>query len=173
MNVRVIAATNKDIKEEVERGLFRRDLYHRLNMFEIVIPPLRERRGDIPLLAEHFHRGARERHGYRTAGFSPEALQYLNTLPWNGNVRELKNAVERAMVLAPYDAIRPEDLERDGGRPTTQESIEPFLSLAEVEKRQISEALRRCDGNIKAAAELLDIGRSTLYRKVSDYNIVL
>lgn len=173
VNVRVVAATNRDIKEEVERGLFRRDLYHRLNMFEIVIPPLRERRGDIPLLAEHFHRGARERHGYRTAGFSPDALQYLDTLPWNGNVRELKNVVERAMVVAPYDAIRPEDLERDGVRKSTQESAEPFLNLAELEKRQIREALRRCDGNIKAAAELLDIGRSTLYRKVSEYNIAL
>lgn len=173
VNVRVVAATNRDIKEEVERGLFRRDLYHRLNMFEIVIPPLRERRGDIPLLAEHFHRGARERHGYRTAGFSPEALQYLDTLPWNGNVRELKNAVERAMVVAPYDAIRPEDLERDGIPRATQESAEPFLNLVELEKRQIREALRRCDGNIKAAAELLDIGRSTLYRKVSEYNIAL
>jgi Nif-specific regulatory protein len=173
VNVRVVAATNRDIKEEVERGLFRRDLYHRLNMFEIVIPPLRERRGDIPLLAEHFHRGARERDGYRTAGFRPDALQYLDTLPWNGNVRELKNVVERAMVVAPYDAIRPEDLERDGIRKTPQESAEPFLNLAELEKRQIREALRRCDGNIKVAAELLDIGRSTLYRKLSEYNIAL
>lgn len=173
VNVRVIAATNKDIKEEVERGMFRRDLYHRLNMFEIVIPPLRERRGDIPMLAEHFHRGARERLGYRTTGFSPEALQYLDTLPWNGNVRELKNVVERAMVVAPYEGIRPEDLERDGVRPTPPSEPEPFLSLVELEKRQIREALRRCDGNIKAAAELLDIGRSTLYRKVSEYGITI
>lgn len=171
VNVRVLAATNREIKDEVERGVFRRDLYHRLNMFEIVLPALRERRADIPLLAEHFHRNARERLGYRTAGFSPEALQYLNSLPWNGNVRELKNVVERAMVVAPYEAIRPEDLERDPARKPAQELPEPFLSLVELEKRQIREALRRSEGNIKAAAELLDIGRSTLYRKVSEYNI--
>ena len=173
VNVRVIAATNKEIKEEVERGLFRRDLYHRLNMFEIVIPPLRERRSDIPLLAEHFHRRARERLGYRTAGFSPEALRYLDSLPWNGNVRELKNVIERAMVVAPYEAIRPEDLDRDGAPLPTPADPEPFLSLVESEKRQIREALRRCEGNIKATSELLDIGRSTLYRKLNDYNIHL
>jgi len=173
VSVRVIAATNKDIKEEVERGLFRRDLYHRLSMFEIVLPPLRERRGDIPLLAEHFHRSARERLGYRTVGFSPAALQFLDSLPWNGNVRELRNTIERAMVVAPFEAIRPEDLDRDGASRPTPTDLEPFLNLAELEKRQIREALRRCDNNIKAAAELLDIGRSTLYRKVSDYNISL
>jgi Nif-specific regulatory protein len=173
VNVRVIAATNKDIKEEVERGLFRRDLYHRLSMFEIRLPPLRERRSDIPLLAEHFHRSARERLGYRTAGFSQEALQFLDSLPWNGNVRELRNVIERAMVVAPFEAIRPEDLDRDGTSHSTSAELEPFLSLVEMEKRHVREALRRCDNNIKAAAELLDIGRSTLYRKVSDYNISL
>lgn len=173
VNVRVIAATNKDIKEEVERGLFRRDLYHRLNMFEIVIPPLRERRVDIPMLAGHFHRGARARFGYRTKGFSPEALKYLDSLPWNGNVRELKNVIERAMVVAPNDVIRPEDLERDGVRPSAPSEPESLLSLVELEKQQIREALRRCDGNIKAAAELLDISRSTLYRKVRECGIIL
>lgn len=174
VNVRVIAATNKDIRAEVERGQFRRDLYHRLSMFEILIPPLRERLSDITLLADHFHRAARERLGYRTAGFSPASIAYLESQSWNGNVRELKNTIERAMVVAPFETIRPEDLDRQDGSPRiVSADVEPFLSLAEVEKRQIREALRRCDGNIKAASELLDIGRSTLYRKVSDYHITL
>lgn len=172
VNVRVIAATNRNIADEVERGLFRRDLYHRLNMFEIFMPPLRERRSDIPTLAEHFHRQARERLGYKTVGFTAEALRYLEELPWQGNVRELRNVVERAMVVAPYEAIRPEDLTRNPTPSSTAGKEEPFLSLVELEKKQIREALRRCDGNIKAAAQLLDIGRSTLYRKVSDYKLM-
>lgn len=172
VNVRVIAATNRNIVEEVERGHFRRDLYHRLNMFEIVIPPLRERRSDIALLAKHFHRLARERLGDKTVGFSSEALEYLEKLPWHGNVRQLRNVVERAMVVAPYDAIRPEDLEQNAESRQESGEEEPFLTLAALEKNQIREALRRCDGNIKAAALLLDIGRSTLYRKISDYQLM-
>jgi len=172
VNVRVIAATNKSIAREVESGRFRRDLYHRLNMFEIVIPPLRERKNDISVLAEHFHRLAQERLGYRTVGFSAEAIDYLTEQPWPGNVRELRNVVERAMVVAPFDAIRPEDLRRDVVyRVESTDEGTPFLSLAAAEKRQVLEALQRSNGNVKAAAELLDIGRSTLYRKLADYGI--
>ncbi len=172
VNVRVIAATNKHIIDEVEAGRFRRDLYHRLNTFEIIIPPLRDRQSDIPFLAEHFHRIAQDRLGYRTIGFSPEAIEYLGKQPWLGNVRELRNVVERAMVVAPHDAIRPEDLQRDVVyRSEVAPKAEPFLSLADLEKRQILEALRRSDGNVKAAAELLDIGRSTLYRKITEYGL--
>jgi Nif-specific regulatory protein len=172
VDVRVIAATNKRITEEVDAGRFRRDLYHRLNMFEIVIPSLRERKSDIPLLAEHFHRVAQERLGYRTIGFSPEAIEYLRSQPWQGNVRELRNVVERAMVVAPYDAIRPEDLQREASyKSETTADTEPFLPLDAMEKRHILDALRRCEGNVKAAAELLNIGRSTLYRKLSEYGV--
>lgn len=172
VDVRVIAATNKPIAEEVEAGRFRRDLYHRLNMFEIVIPPLRERVSDIPFLAEHFHRVAQDRLGYRTIGFSPEAIEFLAKQPWPGNVRELRNVVERAMVVAPYDAIRPEDLQREVAYKSAAPSKpQPFLTLAEIEKRQIHEALRLSDGNVKAAAEMLDIGRSTLYRKLAEYGL--
>lgn len=172
VNVRVIAATNKSIAEEVEAGRFRRDLYHRLNTFEIVIPPLRERQADIPVLAEHFHRVAQERLGYRTMGFSPDAVEYLNNQPWTGNVRELRNVVERAMVVAPYDAIRPEDLQRDVVyRAERKTDNEPILTLAEMEKHQIIKALNRHNGNVKAAAETLDIGRSTLYRKITEYDL--
>jgi len=171
VNVRVIAATNRSIAAEVERGNFRRDLYHRLNMFEIIIPPLRERKSDIRLLAEHFHRLGRERLGRQTTGFSLDALRHLESQPWHGNVRQLRNVVERAMVVAPYESIRPEDLEQNKDVQSEAEEDEPFLSLADLEKKQIIEALRRCDGNIKAAAQLLDIGRSTLYRKVDEYGI--
>ncbi|MCF6287039.1 MAG: sigma-54-dependent Fis family transcriptional regulator, partial [Candidatus Hydrogenedentes bacterium] len=172
VNVRVIAATNKPIAEEVDGGRFRRDLYHRLNTFEIVIPPLRLRRDDIPILAKRFHRVAQERLGYRTIGFTPEAIDYLTKQPWQGNVRELRNVVERAMVVAPYDAIRPEDLQRDGVyKVESDPKSKPFLTLAEMEKSQIVEALRRCDGNVKVASAMLDIGRSTLYRKLDEYGL--
>ncbi len=171
VNVRVIAATNRSIAAEVERGNFRRDLYHRLNMFEIIIPPLRERKSDIRLLAEHFHRLGRERFGRKTTGFSNDAIRYLESQPWHGNVRELRNVIERAMVVAPYESIRPEDLEQNREAHAQLSEEAPFLSLAELEKQQIIEALRRSDGNVKAAAQLLDIGRSTLYRKLDDYDI--
>lgn len=172
VNVRFLAATNRDIASEVASGNFRRDLYHRLNAFEIQIPPLRERPDDIRLLAEYFHQQARERLDYRTIGFSTEALNYLEALPWPGNVRELQNVVERAMVVAPYETIRPEDLAQHPAPLQSGGDDEPFPTLEELEKQHVREALRRCNNNISTAAQLLNIGRSTLYRKISDYRLL-
>lgn len=171
VNVRFISATNRNMAEEVKSGAFRRDLYHRLGVFEITIPPLRERKSDIQLLAKHFHRQARERLGNRTLGFTEDALRYLEGQPWHGNVRELRNRIERAMVTAPTERIRRKDLEQSPDA-AHSDGEQPLATLEEAEKAHIHEALLRCDGNIAAAAQLLDIGRSTLYRKVSEYRLL-
>ena len=168
VTVRVLSATNRDLQRDVEENRFRRDLYHRLNTFEIRIPPLRERMGDIPELAEHFLHEALRRNGARALRFSPEALRALQRHPWPGNVRELRNAVERAVVVAHGDQIEECDLNLAAPQDTRQD---PFPTLEQLEERHIREALRRCDGNIKEAADLLGIGRSTLYRKIAEYKI--
>ncbi len=168
--VRVLSATNQGLQREVEENRFRRDLYHRLNAFEIRIPPLRERLGDIPELARHFLQEALRRNNARALRFSPDALRALQRHPWPGNVRELRNVVERAVVVAKGEMIEEADLSISAGRDARQE---PFPSLEEVEQNHIREALRRCGGNIKEAADLLKIGRSTLYRKIAEYNIMV
>lgn len=166
--VRVLSATNRDLAAEVAAGRFRRDLYHRLNAFEIRIPALRERRADIPMLAEHFLRLAQERRQTNVVGFEPDTLKALEERNWPGNVRELLNVVERAVVVARHPRIRPEDLVLEpGGAPETV----PLLTMAEMEKQHITRAMQLCGGNFTAAADLLQIGRSTLYRKVADYGI--
>ena len=160
--VRVVAATNKNLEEEVAAGRFRRDLYHRLNTFILRLPPLRERRGDIPALAEHFRRQVVKRDGRGPSGFSDDALRALERHGWSGNVRELRNVVERAMVVAKNETIIEADLGlSDGALADTA-----FVPLAEMERRHIEEALQRASGNVPEAAALLGIGRSTLYRKI-------
>lgn len=168
--VRVISATNKDLAAEVGTGRFRRDLFHRLNTFVIHIPSLRERRTDIPLLAEHFRAQAQQRFRSTVDGFTPDVLNLLQERPWPGNVRELRNVIERAVVIAKQHLIRPDDLasEADAG-----DGEEAFPTLEELEKAHILRAIQRCNGNITTAADLLKIGRSTLYRKVSEYDITV
>ena len=171
VDVRVLAATNRDLHHEVAEGRFRRDLYHRLNIFEIVLPPLRERRNDIPVLAQHFLEQAQARHGAtQVEGFAPEALQALQARNWMGNVRELRNAVERALVVARGRWIAVEDLAGVSEAPA-EERAEAFPTLEAVERAHIVHALERTQGNVKQAAEMLGIGRSTLYRKIADYGI--
>jgi len=168
VTVRVLSATNQQLQRDVEEGRFRRDLYHRLNTFEILIPPLRERLGDIPELAEHFLHAALRRDGARALRFSPEALRAMQRHPWPGNVRELRNVVERAVVVAQGETIEEGDLNLAAVRDARPE---PFPSLEDLEQGHIREALRRSGNNIKEAADLLGIGRSTLYRKIAEYKI--
>ena len=165
--VRVVAATNKNLEEEVKVGSFRRDLYHRMNGFELRLPPLRERRGDIPALAEHFRMQAVKRDGQGPTGLTATALRALERHNWPGNVRELRNIIERAIVVAKQDQIDVADLALTGGVP----SPDAFMTLTDMEKRHIEEALRRSNGNVPEAATMLGIGRSTLYRKVAEYNL--
>jgi Nif-specific regulatory protein len=166
--VRAVAATNKNLDAEVKAGRFRRDLYHRLNGFELRLPPLRERRGDIPALAEHFRRQALKREGHGAQGFTAEALRALERHAWPGNVRELRNIIERAMVVAKGDRIDACDLGLNGGAAAPADA---FVPLADMERQHIEEALRRSNNNVPEAAVMLGIGRSTLYRKITEYGL--
>jgi two-component system, NtrC family, response regulator HydG len=169
VSVRVLAATNRDLRRAVAENAFRRDLYHRLNAFEIRIPPLRERIDDVPELAARFlQNAARDSGGRPPRRLSEEALEALRRHPWPGNVRELRNVIERAAVVARGAEITPEDLWLGDAAP---EEETPFPTLDELEKGHIREALHRCGGNTKEAAELLNIARSTLYRKITEYNL--
>lgn len=174
VDVRVLAATNKSLQEMVRAGTFREDLFYRLNVVSLRVPPLRERREDIVDLAHHFLKRSRERLGKPVVEFTREALELLQRHPWPGNVRELENAVERAVVLCPENRIRPEDLPpavRDRSAAIVAGSGYPGLSLRDAEREHILTTLRECHGNQAKAAELLGIGRNTLWRKLKEYGV--
>ncbi|MFO7956771.1 MAG: sigma-54 dependent transcriptional regulator [Candidatus Brocadiia bacterium] len=171
-DVRVIAATNTDLEKAVAAGSFREDLYYRLSVFPIKLPPLRERKADIPLLAEHFLRLHCDHRQKEVSAISPEAVERLMAHDWPGNVRELSNVIERAVVLAEGGCIRPEHLlnlgSPDYDRPAAAES--PTRSLDEVERRHIRRVLDHTDGNKTRAADILGIDRKTLWRKLQAYD---
>jgi transcriptional regulator with PAS, ATPase and Fis domain len=174
VDVRILSATNRDLRRAMEEGSFREDLYYRLNVFQIEVPPLRERREDIPLLAGYFLEKMAAKMKKSLRGFSPEAQILLMRYPYPGNVRELENAIQRAVALAEGDMIRPEDLpprmrEIETKRlaaPTGVTEIPDGLTLAEVETLYIRRALDRAGGNVSQAAKSLGISRSTLWRKM-------
>ena len=173
LNVRVIAATNRDIARLMREGGFREDLYYRLNVLPVRLPPLRERREDIPLLAEHFLAGAAARHG-RAMRLTPAASARLLSYAWPGNVRELENAIERAAILASGEAITPGDLPphiASGTGLGPAPVLAAQQNLAEIEKAHIVQTLERCGWNHSRAAEALGIGRTTLWRKLKDYGL--
>ncbi|MBB74432.1 MAG: sigma-54-dependent Fis family transcriptional regulator [Planctomycetaceae bacterium] len=167
-DVRVIAATNLDLRELVEAKRFREDLYYRLSVFELSIPPLRERQGDIELLVELFLQHFNAQHGKMGLGLSGEARDLLLSYRWPGNVRQLRNVIDSAVVMADGDQIQVRDL---GIRREPEEAAMPSLRLDEWEKRLIGDALARAGGSVRAAAEMLGIGRATLYRKIDEYQI--
>jgi len=171
VDVRVVAATNTDLARAVEEGTFREDLYYRLSVVPIVLPPLRQRKADIPPLAGHFlkmHAAAHHKHVTR---ISQEAVNVLVAHDWPGNVRELSNAIERAVVLAEGDEIVPELLLHYGFAlsPVTFSSRSENKSLADLEAGHIRRILRRTGGNKTRAAELLGIDRKTLWRKLREH----
>jgi DNA-binding NtrC family response regulator len=170
VNVRVLAATNVDVNDEVAAGRFREDLLFRLNTIEIHLPPLRERREDIPQLAQHFlHRHA-QRYRKTLNGFDAGAMQALLDHPWPGNIRELDHAVERAVLLAQGELVRFGDLGlRTGGGASGPRLDE--LTLEEVEKLVIQKALSRYDGNVSQAAKALGLSRSALYRRLETHEL--
>ena len=170
VDFRVISATNKDLEKAVKEGTFREDLYYRLNVFTIKLPPLRERRSDIPLLANYFLQKYRKSMNKDVTGFSPQALDMLTEYNWPGNVRELRNVIERAVVVAKGKEIKPEDLSFPFLSPLPSNMVEGE-SLEEVEKRHIEKILARTKGNIAQAAEILKISRLTLYNKIEKYNL--
>ncbi len=173
VDVRLIAATNRDLKKEIAEGRFREDLYYRLNVVNIHVPPLRERREDIPLLAMAFLREFADENGKQIEGFDPKVRQALYTYDWPGNVRELRNCIESAVVMASGKLITLDDLPpgpRSSGEARTI-SIPAFSSLEEAERIIIAETLALVGGNKSKAAEILKIGRKTLYQKIEQYGI--
>jgi DNA-binding NtrC family response regulator len=169
VDVRVISATNADVQREVEAGGFRQDLLYRLNTVEIHLPPLRERREDIPLLAMHFLRTHAQRYRKSMSRFDAGAMQALLDYGWPGNIRELDHVVERAALMASEDVIRVEDLALRPVSESTQRLED--LTLDEVEAILIRKALDRFDGNVKQAARELGLSRSGLYRRLTKYGL--
>jgi DNA-binding NtrC family response regulator len=174
VNVRVVAATNRDLERAVREGTFRQDLYYRLNVVRIAVPPLRERRDDIPLLAAHVLRAAAETQG-RPRRLSPAALGALMAHPWPGNVRELENVLERQALSAGGGTIELEDLPpalRDRPPASLEEPLFAGLpSLEEMEKRYLAHVLAVLEGNRSRAAEALGIDRRTLYRMIERFGL--
>ena len=169
VDVRILSATNANISQAVAEGEFREDLLYRLNTVEIQLPPLRERREDIPVLATHFLRRQADRYGKELEGFADEAMQALLRHSWPGNVRELEHAVERAVLLAEGEEIRVDDLglrRREEGDVLMEQ-----LTLEEAEQHLIEKALERYEGNVSRAADSLGLSRSALYRRLQRYDI--
>jgi DNA-binding NtrC family response regulator len=174
VNVRVIAATNRDLEKEVSEGRFRDDLYWRLNVIHLHIPPLRERPFDIPLLVEHFINKIAEKSGQPPLNIMPETLATLTAYSWPGNARELENVIERAVALADGHNLTPDDLPgrvRSNGQASSliARAKERRITLRELEKEYIIESLRMTGGNKSRAAEILGIDRRTLHRKLDEY----
>ena len=169
VDVRILSATNANIQVEVEAGRFREDLLFRLNTIEIHLPPLRERKEDIPLLAMHFLRQSAQRYRKNLTGFEPTAMKLLSEHPWPGNVRELDHAVERAVLLAEGTEVRASDL---GLRQVREANIRiEDMSLEDVERALIQKAMSRYGGNVSHASKTLGLSRSALYRRLQKYGL--
>ena len=175
VNVRVIAATNQDIVEAVHRGEFREDLYYRLNVVNIYLPELRERREDIPLLIDHFLKCNQETDGQEARHFSKEAMRLLVSSDWPGNVRELQNAVEHALAIGVEATLRISDLPSHlagmVGKMGSSEPVGEARTIEEVERRHILCILEETGGHHTRAAEILGLDRRTLYRKLDKYKV--
>jgi DNA-binding NtrC family response regulator len=170
VNTRILSATNAGIAEEIAAGRFRQDLLFRLNTIEIRLPALRERREDIPLLAQHFLRQHAQRYRKRLAGFESAAMQGLLEHSWPGNVRELDHAIERSVLMAQGPTVKPADLALKPGRDAAGGRLED-MSLEEVECFLIKKAMTRYDGNVSQAAKALGLSRSALYRRLQRYGL--
>lgn len=174
IDVRVLAATNRNLKQEVEAGRFREDLFYRLNIIEIHIPPLNERPEDIPLLVEHFIKKHNPELNKNMLGADDEAVRALMALPWRGNVRELDNVIEHTMILAEGDRIGLRDLPSAIVASSQNQAAFTFNlrdALREFEKKHIQRALEHVGQDRKEAAKLLDISLSSLYRKIEELEI--
>ncbi|MBI2083209.1 MAG: sigma-54-dependent Fis family transcriptional regulator [Deltaproteobacteria bacterium] len=181
VDIRIIAATNKDLRQEVEKGGFREDLYYRLNVVPITLPPLRRRRDDIPVLAQHFLEKYSKENRKNFKGFAPEAMTSFVNYDWPGNVRELENNIERIVVLQNEARVKPNHLPRfilnvgakgeERASAWDADGYQKVLPLRLVEQYAIEGALERCRGDVVAAAKKLGIGQATMYRKVKRFGI--
>lgn len=178
VDVRVIAATNKDLLQEMDAGRFREDLFYRLNVVTLNIPPLRERREDIPLFAQHFWKMFSEKNHKTVHGLTPQAMDKVLKYDWPGNVRELMNAMERGVVLSRAEYLDEEDLPlllkemSPGDGSSSPDSISADLPLDEVEKATILKTLEQAKGNKSEAARRLGITRRTLHKKLKKYGVM-
>jgi two-component system nitrogen regulation response regulator NtrX len=187
VDVRVIAATNKHLEDAISRGEFREDLFFRLNVIPIVVPPLRERREDIPRLVQHFAKRTAEEHNLKPKRFDPAAMDALQRHRWRGNIRELRNAVERVLIMTPSDMVRVDDLPveiRNADPPRAAPELETVARSSEpggagtlrefkdaAERAYLVQKLRENNWNISRTAELIDTPRSNLYKKLEQYGI--
>jgi two-component system response regulator AtoC len=175
VNARIISATNRDIENMVREGQFREDLYYRLNVFRLAIPPLRERREDIPLLAEYLLKKLSFRMGRPLPALTQAAAEKLREYPFPGNVRELENVLERALIYREEGAITPRDIElhRPGPGGLPGESPSALPSLENIEREAIRKALDRTKGNRTRAAAELGVSRKTIINKIKAYGLEL
>jgi two-component system nitrogen regulation response regulator NtrX len=175
VDVRVVAATNKNLEEEIERGNFREDLFYRLNVIPFHVPPLRDRREDIPLLADYFLREFTTAYGRKPKELTPEAYRILQDYHWPGNVRELRNLIERIVILNPQVRVDARHIPLNVTRRPAERPMDRFGSLAEVreavEREYILKKLDETNGNVTRTAELLGLERSNLYRKMKTLGI--
>lgn len=175
VDTRLLAATNKDLWRMVEEGTFREDLFFRLNVVQITLPPLRDRRQDLPLLLKHFLNQFCEENGKELEGFTPEALEALSRYSWPGNIRELRNVVERMVVLSRGDKLTlrdvPTEVKEDGAAKPTG-ALRNATSMQQAEKQMIKQALVDQKGNRTRAAEQLGISRRTLHRKLHEFDLM-
>jgi two-component system response regulator HydG len=180
VNVRVVAATNRNLEEAVEDGDFRKDLYFRLHVAEIIASPLRERRDDIPILAKAFLEKFVQRTGRVINGFTDEAMQLLRSYDWPGNVRELQNTIERTVILCRNEVVQASDIQLSTLTARLSPSDDAHAmsgkyreeSLADIEQRHIMGTLEHTDWNKSRASQILGIERSTLDRKLKRYHVV-
>ncbi len=173
VNVRIVTATNENIEDCISNGTFREDLYYRLNVYLIELPPLRERKEDISLLSDHFIHHFNQEYDRQIKGISPEAMTILINYGWRGNIRELRNVVLRAMISA-KDEIKKSDLPINtikGIMPDEEIRFQAGMSLPEIEKESIIKTMKKVKGNKVKAAELLGISRRSLYNKIAEYGI--
>ncbi|MBI2391891.1 MAG: sigma-54-dependent Fis family transcriptional regulator [Deltaproteobacteria bacterium] len=171
VDFRVVCATNQSLEELVAKKEMREDLYFRINVFRIDLPPLRERDGDVPLLARHFLKHFATKTDKEVTDLAPDALAALSRHSWPGNVRELKNVIERAVILAEPPVVRAKDLVAVAGVAAPAEAPEALGSLADSEKAHIARVLERCGWNISQAARVLEVDRVTLYNKIKKYGL--
>jgi two-component system NtrC family response regulator len=172
VDLRVVSATNRALDELVQRGHFREDLLYRLNLITIALPPLRERRGDIPQLASHFLRRAAQQYGRETDSISPAAIEWLKNQNWPGNIRQLKQTIERALLMRDARQLDVRDFAAGEAQPRDTTLPEPgAMTLDEIEKSMILKCLKAYDGNISRVAEALGLSRAALYRRLEKFGI--
>jgi two-component system, NtrC family, nitrogen regulation response regulator NtrX len=176
VDVRIIAATNKRLDEEIERGTFRADLFYRLNVIPFEVPPLRERREDVPLLIDHFNRKYSSHYNRTPKAFTSDAIERLGSCDWPGNVRELRNTIERVVIMSAREEISADDLPTlgtpDGVKAPAPYNFTSYREGREAyERNYIMRKIAECDGNITRTAEALGIDRSHLYRRMKALGI--